>query len=107
MVSLTAYGCGGGDHADAIGTPPDGSTTAPTLTLSTDVSSLVLGAPVKLKWSSTSTTSCTASGAWNGPQATSGEGSQKPTSVGQATYTLTCTGPNGSVSKDVSITVTG
>jgi hypothetical protein len=66
---------------------------APTLSLSAPA--IVLGSEVTLTWASYATGSCTASGAWNGLQATSGSLPLTPTATGTLTYSLACTGPNG------------
>jgi hypothetical protein len=82
------------------------ASSPPTVTFTSDVTSVVVGGAVTLTWSSQNTTSCTASGGtgWTGPEATSGTLS---VSVGAAeTLTLSCTGPGGSASKSLSVTVT-
>ena len=62
------------------------------------------GSGSTLSWSSTNATSCTASGAWSGSQATSGTESTGALSS-TSTYTLTCTGTGGSVSQSATVTV--
>lgn len=78
---------------------------APGLTLAIAPQSLGSGQAATLTWSSTGTTSCTAAGAWSGSKATSGSQSTGPL-TSNATYTLTCSGAGGSVSKTASVTVT-
>src|ERR1039458_9824661 len=45
-------------------------------------------AHIILEWSSQNASSCTASGAWSGIQAPSGESTQIPASTGKSTYTI-------------------
>ena len=72
--------------------------------MSASPQTLTLGQSATLTWTSTRATSCTASGAWSGTQALSGSATVTPNAAGANTYTLTCTGPGGSV--DASATVT-
>jgi hypothetical protein len=51
----------------------------------------------QLIWSSSYTTTCTASGAWSGDQPTSGGLRLFPSITGFETYTLTCTGRDGTI----------
>lgn len=75
---------------------------APMLSLSP--TSLTVGQSATLSWSSISTTSCSASGAWSGTQATSGTLSVTPASAGSSTYTLSCTGAGGTNASSVVLT---
>jgi hypothetical protein len=68
-------------------------TGAPSLSLSpTEVTA---GSPATLTWASYGTSTCTASGSWSGTQATTGTMTVTPAAVGSLTYSLACTGPNG------------
>jgi uncharacterized protein (TIGR03118 family) len=95
--------CGGGGYGGGGNTAPP-----PTLTLAFQPTSVVLGHSSTLTWTSNSGTSCTASGAWSGVQATSGTLVVTPTAVGTLTYTLTCSGGaySGSTSMSATLTVT-
>jgi Subtilase family len=66
---------------------------APTLSITPAV--VAVGSPATLTWASYGTTGCTASGSWSGAQATSGTVTVTPSAVGTASYTLACTGTNG------------
>ncbi len=80
--------------------------SAPTVTLTSNVSSASTGAPIQLSWSSTNATSCTSSGgSWTGPQATSGSNVAVVLSA-TTTYTITCTGTGGTAMQSVSVTAT-
>jgi N-acetylneuraminic acid mutarotase len=75
------------------------------ITISVNPTTITLGQSTTLNWSSTNATSCTASGAWSGSEATSGSQSVTPTATGAQTYSLSCTGPGGSPSNSASLTV--
>jgi putative hemolysin len=81
-----------------------GPSLTPTLDLTADNYSVFFGLGTTLRWSSTNVTSCTASGNWSGSKSTSGSESTGGL-WSDKTYTLMCTGPNGSVSKTIVINV--
>jgi len=68
--------------------------------------SITVGSSATLPWAAVNLSGCTASGAWSGSEAVSGTQSVSPTTAGTDTYTLTCTGTNGSVSSSATLTVT-
>jgi len=100
--------CGGGYGGGSYGGGGGGGTmyTMPIVSFSSPASAMAinLGQSVKLIWSSTYATACTASastttaGAFTGTQAVSGSLVVAPTATGTATYTITCTGTGGSAS---------
>lgn len=82
---------------------------APTVTLIADKASVDPGGTVKLTWTSTNATSCTASGGswsgtWSGAQAASGSDTS-PAISAATTFTLTCTGLGGNGSQSVTVGV--
>jgi uncharacterized repeat protein (TIGR03803 family) len=77
----------------------------PTVTLSSNLSSITIGGNINLSWSSTNATSCSASGAWSGSEASAGSASLTPASTGTVTYTLQCIGPGGSASAKAAVAV--
>ncbi len=81
-----------------------GPSLTPTLDFTADNYSVFFGLGTTLRWSSTNVTSCTASGNWSGSKTTSGSESTGGL-WSDKTYTLMCTGPNGSVSKTIVINV--
>jgi hypothetical protein len=101
LCALLLAACGGGSEAD----PPSQVETPPTVTLSSNVSSVTSGGSVTLTWSSTDATSCTASGGWSGAQATSGSAPLGPLTA-NTTATLSCTGAGGTAQQSVTVTVT-
>lgn len=102
LVLLAVAGCGGdGDDNDDGGAPNE-----PTVTLSADPTTIALGQSTTLTWSSSTGTSCTASGGWTGSKAASGTEAVTPTAAGTATYTIGCTGGSYSGTGSASVTVT-
>ncbi len=85
-----------------ITTPPP----KPTATISVSPTSITQGASATITWSSTNATTCTASGAWSGSEATSGTQSVTPTAAGSLTYSLACAGTGGSANGSATLTVT-
>jgi len=77
----------------------------PTLALLASPANVPTGATVTVEWVSSSVTTCTASGAWSGSRPTSGNASFTAFSPGTATFTLTCTGASGDVSRSATVTV--
>ncbi len=68
-------------------------TGAPSLSVS--ATQIAAGSSATLTWASYGTSSCTASGDWNGAQPTSGSSTITPTAVGSLSYSLACTGTSG------------
>jgi uncharacterized repeat protein (TIGR03803 family) len=88
--TLTCTGSGG--TASASASLVVNAVPAPTLTLTVNPTSVTLGQSVVVTWSSTNATSCVASGAWSGSQATAGSANETPSATGTATYTMVCSG---------------
>jgi hypothetical protein len=99
--TLSCTGTGGSTSASAS----VALVSPPTLTLTAAQTALTTNYPTTLTWSSTDATACTASGGWTGTRPTSGTDSTGLVATA-STYTLTCTGPGGSASQQVNITVT-
>ena len=64
-------------------------------TISSSASSVVVGSPATITWSSINATGCSASGSWSGSLATSGSKAVTPSTAGTAAYTLTCANATG------------
>ncbi len=62
------------------------------------------GDSTTINWNVTGATSCTASGGWSGAR-TPGVGSENFNPTANTTYTLTCTGPGGTVSNSATVLV--
>ncbi|MFM8518331.1 MAG: hypothetical protein ACKODA_10740, partial [Nevskiaceae bacterium] len=78
--------------------------SAPTIVFTAEPSRLPLGTTTRLVWSSGKATACVASGGWSGARSTSGEFVTPPL-LADTRYTLTCTGPRGSRSADIDVTL--
>ena len=78
---------------------------APTVTLMVNPAAVFVGSTSTLTWSSTTATSCTASGGWSGSQATSGSTSSGALNS-TTTYRLTCIGAGGSTDATSTVAVT-
>jgi endoglucanase len=100
--TLNCTGTGGSANASATVTV-NAATPAPTVTLTANPVTITAGGSSTLQWSTTNATSCTASGGWNGSEATSGTKSVTPSAT--TTYTLTCSGAGGSSDASATITV--
>ncbi len=100
--SLTCTGSGG--SASASFEVSVSSTSDPIVSIGADDRNLVAGSTTTLRWSSANVDGCVASGAWDGPRATSG--SQAITPDSDSTYSLSCTSSAGDVESSVVITIT-
>src|SRR3990167_3723299 len=80
--------------------PPSGN--LPTLSLSASPTSITSGQSSTLTWSSTNATSCSA--LWT--SSTAASGSQPVTPTVTTTYTLTCTGSGGIITRSATVSVT-
>lgn len=97
--TTTTPGAGGGTST---------STSGASLTLTLNPVTITTGGKATLSWTSSNVSTCTASGAWTGSKLRSGTQSTGIISTaGTRTYTLSCTGTGGTVSKSVTLTVTG
>ena len=96
------YGTGGGSTATCTETK-----LPPTATLSVSPASAAYGSRATIFWSSTNATSCTAGGSWSNASSPLGpnSGLTDPLTSPSNTFTFTCTGPGGSVTKSVTVTV--
>ena len=81
-----------------------GGAPAPVLEFFADPLVVTMQGMTTLSWSSTNADTCQASGDWAGAKPTSGNDDVGPLSADSA-FTLTCTGPGGSMSQDVSVDV--
>jgi hypothetical protein len=82
--------------------PPSNPTPTPTVSLTASPANVDSGSATTVSWASANSTSCTASGAWGGAQATNGS-VQTSSITSQSTFTLTCTGAGGSANSSVTV----
>lgn len=81
-------------------------TSLPVVTITASPLSIFTGESSIINWSTENADTCTASGAWSGAKATSGNETTTPAVAGTHTYTLECAGAGGSGSGFVSVLVT-
>ncbi len=101
---LVCTGPGGSDSATLRISVDPAPVPAPTLSLSASPQNLTSGASTRLSWNAANATNCQASGAWSGSRATSGSENTGPLTA-NASFTLNCSGPGGSIRRTVSIAV--
>jgi hypothetical protein len=104
-LMLATVACSGGkDTAAPVAPTPVAPTPAPTVTMAVSAARVrAKSDSTLLSWTSQNATSCAASGAWTGTQATASTLWIKPTTVGVAMYSLQCTGAGGSASASSSV----
>ncbi len=98
---ITCTGAGGSASASTTVTV---NAAVPTVNLIANPGNVSSGGSSNLSWSSTGATTCTASNGWSGTKGTSGSQSTGALSANR-TFILTCTGPGGSASDSVTVTV--
>ena len=91
FATTVLISCGGGGGG--------GGGDTPTMTLSTDLTQVVVGQVAVISWSSNQT-ACSASGAWSGSKAGSGSESVTISSAGANNFSLSC----GTISRQVTVT---
>lgn len=99
--TLTCIGKGGSKAASATVTV--GSATAPTLAFSANPTVVSSGGNTTLSWTGNNVSSCIAGGAWSGTKGTTG--SEIIAVPATSTYTLDCSGANGSINSSVTVLV--
>ncbi|MEM8768218.1 MAG: hypothetical protein AAGE43_12280 [Pseudomonadota bacterium] len=99
--TLTCSGAGGSRSASV--TVQVDQPAAPSVSLNISDSTLERGESASLSWSANNADSCSASGLWSGSRGTSGSTTVSPTASGN--YELRCTGPGGSDTATVAVTV--
>ena len=98
LLILVSCGGGGGGGGDAAPVAP-----LPTVSFSANPSSQEINNNVTLTWSSSNASSCSASGGWSGSKGTSGSESVQITTVGNITFSISCSGTGGSRSASVNV----
>jgi hypothetical protein len=76
----------------------------PTISISATPSAIPSGATSTIAWSTTAALSCTASGGWSGPEATSGSFTTAALSA-NTQYNLSCTGNSGTSAANTTVTI--
>ena len=96
LFSILLSACGGGGGGGGGG-------SSPTVNLQSSDAEMLVDSPITLTWSSSNATSCSASGDWSGTKTVSGSESINIPSAAAFTYTLLCSGSNGSTSRSVNV----
>jgi hypothetical protein len=93
-----------GTYYVSVAAPPP----APVVNLSADSTAIATGGTVKLTWSTQNAQTCTASGGsgWTGSKDPGGGNTQTSALSTDTTFSLSCTGDGGTVSKSVTVTIT-
>lgn len=86
------------------GVTPPPPPASPTLTFSATPTSILAGEQSTLAWTTQNVTSCTASSGWSGTKAISGNQTVSPSA--NTTYSLSCVGSGGTITKQVTVSVT-
>ena len=81
-------------------------TNLPSIAFIVNTTNVKFNSAAVLNWSTTNVTSCTASGDWDGSKGLSGVESTANL-IEAATFIITCTGPGGSVTRNLSVAVDG
>ncbi len=103
-VSLTITAQGGGTDVETkVGYVVVSGPLKPTLTFTATPSQIISGQSTFLAWQSQNAAGCTASGGWTGKKAKAGAQAVKPTKI--TTYSFTCSGAGGTVTKSVTVNV--
>src|SRR5438477_8376441 len=87
-LAVALVACGGKGYNGGV----NGTTGAPTASLTVAPTTIALGQSAKLTWTASAGTTCTASNGWTGAQQTSGSLDVTPTATGNVIYTLDCSG---------------
>ena len=102
FVLLLISSCGGGGGGSTPSTPTAPITPPPTVNLSADSTSVLLGNTSTLTWSSTNASSCSAD--WTSQTSISGSETITLSNAGTDSFSISCTGPGGTASALISIT---
>ena len=93
--------CGGGGGGGGAAAVQKIAATISSFTSS--IFSTEVGSSVEITWSSSNASSCSASGGWSGTKAVNGSETIEVSSVGDTSYTLTCSGEGGNASRTITI----
>ena len=104
-LTFLLFACGGGGGANtpsASAAPAQLASVAPSLMLSSSSNAIAYNGAATISWSSTNTNSCISSG--GGGTGTSGSFTTGPL-TGTASFTVSCTGSNGTVTQSTAVNV--
>lgn len=101
LLGISACAGSGGGSGSGSGS----GSGAVTDSIAVNPATIAPGSAAMLSWSSANASACTAGGAWSGSQPTSSPGISVSPAAGSYTYTLSCSGPDGSASASATLTV--
>lgn len=104
MAVIASLAACGDDLPELSGAGGSSVAAQPVLNLQLTPGTVATGQSATLTWSASDVQSCSASGGWSGAQPTSGTLSTKPV-TSTTSYTLTCTGPRGTVTQSKQVVV--
>jgi|GEM_PF-517890 len=106
-VATYSLSCSGpGGKASASVSVAVGPAPAPDVSFAANPTRVAQGVSSTLTWTSSDATSCEASGAWTGSQPVNGSASTGALAA-DSTYTIRCSGPGGSASRTITVSVGG
>jgi uncharacterized protein (TIGR03118 family) len=106
-IAALLAACGGdGGMGYTAPSAPMAAPPAASVTVSVTPTSVMVGQNATITWSSSSGTTCMASGAWSGTKSASGTATVTPTATGTLNYMLSCSGGAYSASTTQTATLT-
>jgi len=97
--------CGGGSGGSSSAPPPIIPPNPSINSFSSSAESIYVNESILLSWTTANSSSCTASGDWSGEKATSGSEAIIPDEIKTYSFTLTCSGAQGTQDATASIAV--
>ena len=97
--------CGGGSGGSSSAPPPIIPSNPSINSFSSSAESIYVNESILLSWTTANSSSCTASGDWSGEKATSGSEAIIPDEIKTYSFTLTCSGAQGTQDATASIAV--
>lgn len=97
--------CGGGSGGSSSAPPPIIPSNPSINSFSSSAESIYVNESILLSWTTANSSSCTASGDWSGEKATSGSEAIIPDEIKTYSFTLTCSGAQGTQDAIASIAV--
>ena len=104
LIFIVSCGGGSGGSSPAI-TPPPPPTNPSITSFSSSEDSIYVNESILLSWASENTSSCSASGDWDGQKASGGSEAINPNEIRAYSFILTCSGSSGTQDATASVSV--
>jgi len=104
LIFIVSCGGGSGGSSPAI-TPPPPPTNPSITSFSSSADSIYVNESILLSWASENTSSCSASGDWDGQKASGGSEAINPNEIRAYSFILTCSGSSGTQDATASVSV--